>query len=219
MILNKMLAGSNTRKSRLHTEKGQFVPFSRLIRNGPRAVATGIGRLVFGVRPMRPWISYDAQKLLAAILTPQSTVLEFGSGMSTLWYARHAKGVVSIEDHSEWYSLVKGVLTAQANVEYHFANSVDEYLTFPHQEYDLIMVDGSHRAECVEAALPFLAPGGVIYLDNSDKRKHGLPGDVPKAERLILEYASKRGCEVRRFVDFAPTQLFVQEGVFVRRPT
>jgi hypothetical protein len=207
-IVNKLLAGSPHRKTRLHNVKGELIPMSRLARNGPRALATGIGRLLFGFRPEKPWISYDAQQAIADRLTPESRVLEFGSGMSTLWFARRAGRVVSLEDNRNWFELVERRLPG--NVEYRLAETREEYLSFPEQPYDLVMVDGEHwRKECAMAALPFLAPGGTIYLDNSDHET--------EAAEVVLGYALANGCEVRRFTDFAPTQLFAQEGLMVTR--
>ena len=217
-IIKKLIAGGPKRKTRLHDEKGNLVSVSRLLRNGPNALVSGSARLIFGVRPERPWISYDAQRLLQSHLTPLSRVLEFGSGMSTMWYAQHAGHVVSIEDDRNWYDAIGVTIRRQSNVDYRFAANATEYVSFPDGPYDLIMIDGSFRAECVEASLASLAPSGILYLDNSDKNVGGLPGNVPEAERLLLSYARKYGCQVQHITDFAPTQLFVQEGLMVRRP-
>jgi SAM-dependent methyltransferase len=207
-LVTKLIAGSTARKTRLHNVKGELISLSRLARNGPRALATGIGRLLFGFRPEKPWISYDAQEAIADRLTPESRVLEFGSGMSTLWFARRAGRVVSVEHDRSWFELVEQRLPG--NVDYRLAETRDAFLAFPEQPYDLVIVDGDYwRKECAMAALPFLAPGGTIYLDNSDHET--------EAAEVVLGYALANGCEVRRFTDFAPTQLFAQEGLMVTR--
>ena len=179
-MLNRILAGAPSRKTRLHDEKGNRITGSRLIRNGPRALLTGLSRVVLDRRPERPWISYDAQAALDSFLRPDSCVLEFGSGMSTIWYARRARKVVSIENHEAWYAIVQKMFRDNniSNVDYRHAGSKEAYLEFPHECYDLIMVDGRWRDECVEAALPYLAPGGMIYLDNSDKSSNPVTGDI-----------------------------------------
>jgi Methyltransferase domain len=211
----RAIAGGPGRPSRLHDEKGNFVPASRLLRNGPRALFSGLARLTLGIRPERPWISYDAQRVLARHLAPASKVLEFGSGMSTVWYARHSASVASVDDNEEWYALVKGVIAEQGNVDYRYAASREEYVNVPDMNFDLIVIDGSYRDACVEVSLRHIAPNGVIYLDNSDKRFDELTGDVPAAERRLLEFAEERNASVTYFTDFAPTQLFVQQGLLV----
>ena len=198
--------------TRLHSQQGDSVSLSRLCRNGSRAAVTGLARVLLGRRPELPWISYDAQPVLARHLAPRSQVLEFGSGMSTLWYARHAGSVFSLEDDPAWFGQVAKSLPANAEVR--LATTLRDYLTFPERAYDLVMVDGvpDWRPDCVEAALPFLAPGGIFYLDNSDWPH------AAESVRMIMAYARTHGCETRRFVDFAPTQMFVQEGLLMRRP-
>jgi hypothetical protein len=218
--LRKIYAGSDTRKTRLHDELGTRVPLGRLLRNGPRAVLTGAARVLFGWRQELPWISYDARKDLARVLTPRSKVLEFGSCMSTMWYSRHAGSVVSIEDYRPWFDLVSARIGKLGNVDYRFAADRAAYVALaPDQRYDLIMIDGSHRDDCVRFALEHLAPGGIIYLDNSDKGLDETTGNIPEAQRLLLAFAEREGLPVAEFTDFAPTQLHVQRGLWIgRRP-
>jgi len=216
----KLIAGAQHRKTRLHDEHGRLVSLSRALRNGPRAVATGLGRVVFGFRPELPWISYDAQAVLSRFLTRDSQVLEFGSGMSTLWYGRKAGRVVSVEDHQEWYDIVAPRLQAMGNVDYRFASSPEAYPAMGGDDlYDLSMIDGSWRHRCAEFAVTHLKPGGVIYLDNCDKGVDAQrTGDVPQAVRTLMEFAEREGLPTREFTDFAPTQLFVQRGLMIGPP-
>lgn len=214
-LLTKLLAGSAYRRTRLHDERGNIVPLSRALRNGPRALATGLARLVFSKRPERPWISYDAQQVIARHLDRSSRVLEFGSGMSTIWYARRAGRVTSVEDDRAWFEMIRGRLAGEGNVDYRLAGSPDDYLDVPRIKYDLIMIDGRYRDRCVEAVLPLLAERGMIYLDNSDRCVAGTSGDIPAARAALQAFASDRRLTVRYFTDFAPTQLFVQQGMLV----
>ena len=220
-LFKKFFAGSGTRKSRLHDERGNLVSLSRLVRNGPPALITGIARLVLNRRPVRPWISYDAQKVLEALLTPSSRVLEFGSGMSTVWYAQHAGEVVSLEDYQPWYKVVQQIIAARGvgNIRYRFAANADEYTILTEAErgpgFDLIMIDGSVRDLCASRSIDLLRSGGSIYLDNSDKGIDAKTGNCARAAEMLLEYADRHGYAVRWFTDFAPTQLFVQQGLLV----
>jgi hypothetical protein len=211
------LVSGGIRKTRLHDELGAPVSLSRALRNGPRALGTGLLRLVFGYRPSLPWISYDAQRILGRFLDSGTEVLEFGSGMSTLWYARHAGHVVSIEDDRTWYDKVGARLSAVGNIEYRFAPDPDAYVGLaPDKLYDLIMIDGSWREDCARFAVRHLKPGGIIYLDNSDKGPNmQVTGDIPKARAFLIEFARNEGLPCHEITDFAPTQLFVQRGLMV----
>ncbi len=220
-MLRKLIAGSDTRRTRLHDERGNRVSFGRALRNGPRAIVSALPARL-GLRAVRPWISYDAQAEIAAFLDKSKRVLEFGSGMSTVWYAEHAGEVVSIEDYRPWFEQVESIILGRRanNVRYRFATA-DNYAALGESErgngFDLVMIDGSARDRCVHTALEVIRPGGMIYLDNSDKGFGAATGDVPAARRLLLDFAEVDGAEVTLFTDFAPTQLFVQEGLMVRR--
>ncbi|WNO53789.1 O-methyltransferase [Stakelama saccharophila] len=219
-MLTKILKGSRQQKSRLHDHKGNLVPTGRLIANAPRAFVSGLFRVLLGHRPRLPWISYSATLEIAAFLSNEKRVLEYGSGMSTLWYAKHAGQVVSVENFRPWYDQVRSALEKDGinNVEYHLAESIEEYTRVPCEGgFDLVMVDGSFRDRCTAAALATLRPGGIFYLDNSDRM--ALPGsDEAAAAELALKYAKDHNCTVTYFTDFAPTQFFAQEGMMVRRP-
>jgi len=159
--------------------------------------------------------------MLSRFLTRDKVVLEFGSGMSTVWYAKRAGKVVSIDNYRPWYDRVAAILQERGldNVDYRFAKDDGEYLRIPQDGpgYDLIMVDGSIRDRCTEAAIGRLNPGGIFYLDNSDRAAFS-DSDEAQGARIALRHARDHGCEVKYFTDFAPTNFFAQEGMMVIRP-
>jgi len=106
-IVSRLWRGQRPRYPRWRDAKGNFCGWSRLIRNGSRALVTGLLRIAFDIRPILPWISYDAIRAIQSHLRPTSRVLEFGSGMSTIWYALHAGTVYSVEDNEAWFSRIK----------------------------------------------------------------------------------------------------------------
>ena len=220
-MLTKILKGSHLRKSRLHDHKGRIVPFNRMLSNMPRAAVSGLLRVALDIRPPIPWISYDAAKVISNFLDPSKTVLEFGSGMSTLWYARQVGKVVSVESNRQWYDRMKDIISERGinNIEYRFAKNEDEYCLIPegHDGFDFIMVDGSFRDSCTKNALAHLKPGGMYYLDNSDRMNFPDSSEA-RAGSMALEYARQYGCSVTCFTDFAPTQFFAQEGMMIVKP-
>lgn len=221
-MLRKIIAGNDDRVSRLHDEKGNRVEFGRFLRNAPRAVCTGIGRKLFDSRPQLPWISYDAIRFFEGWLSTDKTVLEFGSGMSTIWYARHAAHVYSVEDYAPWQSNVAEMLTNAGigNVTYEFRTG-EEYSRFMREagvRMDMVMIDGSVRAACAETAIALVKDAGVIYLDNSDKHSSPAGGDTRNAEKLLIDFAKKRGATIDYFTDCCPCEFFVQQGMLIKLP-
>ena len=149
----------------------------------PRYIVNRIGWFLYEKRNMdKPWLTPRATELLAEMLLPTDTGLEWGSGRSTLWFARRLKHLISIEDSREWYDIISKRLAEQkvTNVSYHFAprpaeddsaiNS--EYVTLsssvPDSSLGFALVDGNARAYCAEAVIPKIAAGGLLVIDNAN---------------------------------------------------
>ena len=215
-LLHKILRGTGRRYPRYRDELGRSVAFGRLISNGPRAVLTGLGRKLLGKRPQRPWISYDAAAAFALHLDPaRSNVLEYGSGMSTAWLAARSARVTSIEADPGWFAELSHRLAGREGVTLRLGLSQADYVSVPAGElFDLILIDGSWRCECAKLARSHLAPGGVIYLDNSDKQG-GTSGNLAEARRVLIEFAEENSLPWAEITDFAPTQFFVERGLWV----
>jgi SAM-dependent methyltransferase len=131
-----------------------------------------------------PWFSYGAIDFLEAFLQPHMTVGEYGSGGSTLFFARRTKRVFSIEDNPKWFELVsarlqqKGLTNATLKLcPFDFKKPVgfenSAYLhALPEERFDVIVVDGSEewtqvRPICFAKAEPRVKPGGIIVVDDS----------------------------------------------------
>ena len=83
--------------------------------------------------------------------------------------------------------------------------------------FDLIIVDGSYRSKCMASAIKLLKPGGIIYLDNSDK-DYISGGDMRLAEDILLDFAQEKHAQFKYFTDFAPAEFFVNQGLIVICP-
>jgi Methyltransferase domain len=215
--LDRLLRGSERRKSRFHDERGNLIDLKGVV-YAPRALAGTVARKLFDVRPVRPWISYRAVKFLDEKITPSWHVIEFGSGMSTLWFARRCGFLHSIENNPRWHQLLSRRLQAATNVRYEL-RSLDEYgdvSDYADASVDLAFVDGAWRSRCVENVLPKIRPGGYLYLDNTDLEGDQPDGDIPRAESLALSACKARGGTYRYFVDFRPGRFEVTQGLLVQ---
>ena len=134
------------------------------------------------------------------------TVLEFGSGRSTAWYASKTAKVVSIEHDAAWHKRVSADLagSGRANVDYRFVpldhpeseperqtySPLPKYVMvteqFPDNTFDLVVIDGHYRSFCIKAALSKIKPGGLILVDNAGywpNAKPPVPADWPEVCR------------------------------------
>jgi len=133
-----------------------------------------------------PWLSPSVLGLLEAHVPAGLSILEYGSGNSTLWWSKRASRVVAVEHDSEFHARLASRLPGNV-VSILAPDSPDGvYEQAPARfgrVFDVIVIDGARRVECACACLAFLNPQGVIIFDNAD-RKDVLPG---------LEYLRKQG--------------------------
>lgn len=123
--------------------------------------------------PDAPWLVPDAVDMLEEFLGPESHVFEWGSGRSTLWMAKRAKKVLSVEHNYEWYKITQDGLPKNSKVEYQpspksnkqYADSILAY----GKVFDVILVDGRQRIACLKNSVTCIKQGGLIVLDNSER--------------------------------------------------
>ena len=150
----------------------------------------------------QPWIVYKAKQFLDSILHTDMTVWEYGSGSSTLYFARRVKQVYSVESDKLWFQHLQALIENQktANVCYMLAEAdepVDSepdsiYISqssgdtnnkrfetytkkiddIPDNSLDLVLIDGRARRACIMHAKQKVKPGGQMVVDNSDRNNY-----------------------------------------------
>lgn len=145
------------------------------VRAARRLIARGHGRSAATGVPVGPdgqavaWYTYPLLDFLDTIDTSDWSVVEFGSGQSTIYWSLRARKVVSFETNQEWVDKLKP--RVPANAECIFAPTVEETsasLRLLQFRPDLVVVDGLQRRSCSEEALALFGRGSLYILDNSD---------------------------------------------------
>lgn len=116
-----------------------------------------------------PWYTYPAIEYLSSVDFREKTVFEYGSGNSSAFWAQRCRQIVSVEDNKEWHKIVSAPLLPNQTIL--LVQEREVYIAAAGRSGtrpDVIIVDGSHRFACAQAAIQALAPGGLIILDNSD---------------------------------------------------
>ena len=127
-----------------------------------------------------PWLTPAAIRLLGSLLRPSDQGVEFGSGRSTVWFARRVAALTSVEHDERWFETVTAALRARGlrNVDYILApgdqpmERGDESayartaLVFPDESIDFALVDGHYRDWSAKFVLPKIKPGGLLIIDN-----------------------------------------------------
>ncbi len=119
-----------------------------------------------------PWISYPALEFLKTRVRPEMSVFEFGSGNSTLWWARRVAKVLSCEADKNWHAAVQR--RAPANVELVRADEEDYpgVAARSPAAFDVVVIDGGDRLLCAKSAVLALNPRGVILWDDTDRPEY-----------------------------------------------
>ena len=117
-----------------------------------------------------PWFTYSAIHFLNSIDLKGKRVFEYGSGFSTLYFRNRLAEVTSVENNHLWVDKIEAMSSDSTNSQILYKEGPD-YINAPltvDQKFDLIVVDGSFRGECVKVAISALSEDGFIILDNSD---------------------------------------------------
>ncbi len=116
---------------------------------------------------------------------PKAKVLEFGSGGSTIWLSSYDVDLISIEHDQTWFSALQSKLEEQkiSNVsllyrEKPYFKIADE---FPDHHFDLILVDGRDRNECIQASLKKVKNGGLLVLDDAQRTRYRMGRNLLEA--------------------------------------
>lgn len=138
-----------------------------------------------------PWFVHPCLEVISKWDWSQLTVLEYGSGDSTAWLEDKCKKLTSVESDPQWFQTVKSRIKDPKKVNYILAevNEGDQvnghkYVnapdTFKGLKYDVIIVDGIMRFECIEKAIK-LKPKYLIV----DNWQQSYVFMCPKAEELL----------------------------------
>ena len=115
-----------------------------------------------------PWFTYPAIEALKSWDLSGKSVLEYGCGYSTLFWANRVKQVVSIEHNADWYQKINQLVPGNVDLR---LRSLENYAEVDGR-YDVIVIDGyaekRMRYHCARASLPHLNGGGLVIVDNSD---------------------------------------------------
>ena len=127
-----------------------------------------------------PWIVPDAAHFINKYLNKTQTVLDLGSGGSSMFYARRCLHVYAIETEEPWFNYVSTAITKnqlENTITYNYypgTDSIIKNFNFNENTFDVISVDtqlGTNRTALLELALPKLKKDGIIILDNWGYRK------------------------------------------------
>ena len=132
-----------------------------------------------------PWVTYSFIDFIKPRLTKDLTIFEYGSGNSTLFYAKNARRVVSVEHDEAWYHKI--VKEKADNAEMIFCTLdrgglYSKKVSSLDEKFDIIIVDGRDRVNCCKHSINGLTENGVIVLDDSERKNYDEARDFLKQQ-------------------------------------
>lgn len=125
------------------------------------------------IKERKPFLHHDVITILSSCLEPQFTVLEHGSGGSTLWFEDRVERVISVERDIKWAEAVKGAAKGKHTKLVHWVEpSVPHEKINQYLPVDLLLIDGEPlEVRCVwlYEAVKLVKPGGWVVLDNANR--------------------------------------------------
>ena len=122
-----------------------------------------------------PWMNYSVVSLLRDRLTKDLRLFEFGSGYSTSFYARLVASVTSVEYDEDWVGIVRKTLPANVELIYQPSDTDGKYCRVVRSSglsYDVVVIDGRDRVNCIRQSVEALSDRGVIVLDDSERAEY-----------------------------------------------
>lgn len=120
-----------------------------------------------------PWLSFGAIIALEGIVNKNLKVLEFGSGGSTVFWAKSCKSIKSYETNRTWFEKVREKVKVYKNVELKLSTEAQILKGIenePNNYYDLALIDSNpkdtHRILLANAVLSKIKINGFLIVDN-----------------------------------------------------
>jgi len=150
-----------------------------------------------------PWLTYSFIDFATDRLSKELNVFEFGSGNSTLFFARMVKDVTSVEHDVEWYNKLISKIPGNSNLILSKSPGIEDYIEVLKQvnkKFDIIIIDGIHRVDCCLSASNYLSDKGVIILDDAEREqyKEGIEYLINEGFRKIDFWGIPPGMVIRK---------------------
>lgn len=128
-------------------------------------------RIVDAVGRPLPWMTQPFIDFIEPRLHKGLYVFEYGSGASTLYFARRVGCVLAVDHDAAFAATLSSQLSSNAQVvvcdegSNDYINAIVRLEHRPH----LVSVDGRDRVRCMAAAMCQLAQDGVLVLDDAER--------------------------------------------------
>jgi len=157
-----------------------------------------------------PMMSYSMIDFFKERLRPEMILFEYGSGNSTLFFSKLVKKVVSVEHNRKWYEALKSKLPENVELIFEKLEYDAEYcrkIRTVNEKFDIIIVDGRDRVNCLKNSYEYLKKDGIIVIDDMYRERY---------QEVIL-FLTDKGFKHISFSGLSPGQLLHHKTVVFYR--
>ncbi|CAF4273159.1 unnamed protein product, partial [Adineta steineri] len=145
------------------------------------------------------FMSAEERNIIRLYLNKSHTMLEYGSGYSTLYFSQFVNAYYSIEHNEQWYKTIKNLIDHSPIVSsiikkyilisinpgykgwkggFSEGNKIQfhDYIQAVHslnvRKFDRVLIDGRARVDCAFEIYPYLDRNSIIFVHDYTKRSH-----------------------------------------------
>ena len=116
-----------------------------------------------------PWYTYPCIDFLNTLSFEDKTILEFGSGQSSIWWSQKSLEVFSLEDNKHYFNELNKLNIKNLNIKICDTNLNElKKLNLCNNFFDIIVVDGFDRYLSFKNSLNLIKNDGIFIFDNSE---------------------------------------------------
>jgi hypothetical protein len=157
-----------------------------------------------------PMMSYSIIDFFKERLTKDMILFEYGSGCSTLFFSSYVKKVISVEHDERWYNSLRNKLPENVELIYQKLEYDSDYcrkIQSRDEKFDLIIIDGRDRVNCLKNSYEYLKENGVLVIDDMYRDKY----------QLVVPFLVEKGFKSISFSGLSPGQLLHHKSVLFYR--
>lgn len=125
----------------------------------------------------KPWLTPKANDILKTLIKKDHVGFEFGSGNSTIWFAKNCRKIYSVETSLFWKNkildMARNEKLTNINIDVVKENSINfakDYINkitkFEDESLDFVLIDGKLRDLSTLNAISKIKSGGILIIDN-----------------------------------------------------
>ena len=131
-----------------------------------------------------PMYTYPCYEWLNSIDWTNSKVFEYGTGYSTIWWQNKNVDYHAVEDNKQWYDMIEDKTNINYKPGLHkYIQSIYDY----NYKFDVIVIDGVFRFDCIKPALDKIKNDGIIIVDNTDWHRNSKE-ELDKSDLIPIHF-------------------------------